>query len=83
MDADPWMVMTSYNKINGEHADMSKFLMQDMLRSEWKFKGMLISDWGGTNDTVKRVTAGTDLEMPGPAVRRGVRLLAAIKEDNI
>jgi beta-glucosidase len=83
MDADPWMVMTSYNKINGEHADMSKFLMQDMLRSEWKFKGMLISDWGGKNDTLKRVTAGTDLEMPGPAVRRGVRLLAAIKEDNI
>jgi beta-glucosidase len=83
MDADPWMVMTSYNKINGEHADMSKFLMQDVLRSEWKFKGTIISDWGGTNDTVKSVTAGTDLEMPGPAVRRGVHLLAAIKEDNI
>jgi len=83
MDADPWMVMTSYNKINGKHADMSKFLMQDVLRSEWKFKGTIISDWGGTNDTVKSVTAGSDLEMPGPAVRRGVHLLAAIKEDNI
>jgi beta-glucosidase len=51
--------------------------------SEWKFKGTITSDWGGTNNTAKSVTPGTDLEMPGPAVRRGAHLLAAIKEDNI
>lgn len=83
MEAKPWMVMTSYNKVNGEHVDMSKKLLQDILRDEWKFDGMTISDWGGTNSVVQSIVAGTDLEMPGPPVMRGEPLRKAIKNGEI
>jgi beta-glucosidase len=79
-EAEPWTFMTAYNKINGEHCDMSKKLVQDILREEWGFRGIVMSDWGGLNDTVQSVLAGTDLEMPGPPIRRGKALLEALKQ---
>ncbi|MDE6505381.1 MAG: glycoside hydrolase family 3 C-terminal domain-containing protein [Clostridia bacterium] len=57
-------VMSSYNKVNGEHADQNTHLIRDILRGEWGFNGVLISDWAGTNDKVKSTVAGSDLEMP-------------------
>lgn len=78
-EADPWTFMTAYNKVNGEHCDMSKRLLQDILRDEWGFRGIAMSDWGGLNDTVQSLLAGTDLEMPGPPIRRGKRLVDAVK----
>lgn len=81
--ADPWTFMTAYNKINGEHCDMSKRLLQDILRDEWGFQGVVMSDWGGLNDTVQSVLAGTDLEMPGPPIRRGKKLLEALSSGRI
>lgn len=77
--ADPWTVMTAYPKINGEHADCSEFLVQRVLRTEWAFGGLVMSDWGGTNDTVKSIVAGTDLEMPGPPIRYGESLVEAVR----
>ncbi|KAF2795975.1 glycoside hydrolase family 3 protein [Melanomma pulvis-pyrius CBS 109.77] len=77
-EAEPWTFMTAYNKINGEHCDVSKTLIQDILRQEWGFRGIVMSDWGGLNDTVQSLIAGTDLEMPGPPIRRATKLLEAV-----
>ncbi|KAL3442369.1 glycoside hydrolase superfamily [Aspergillus insuetus] len=69
-----------YPKINGIHADMSSFILPTLLRDELRFDRLVMSDWGGCNSTVESLVAGTDLEMPGPAVRRGERLLPAIRD---
>ncbi len=63
----PWTVMSSYNKLFGAYASDSRMLLTDILRGEWGFDGLVMSDWGGTNDRVPAVRAGMDLEMPGPA----------------
>ena len=65
-DANPWAVMTSYNKVNGTHADSNSFLLKQVLRGEWGWDGLVMSDWGGTNSTADSLNAGLDLEMPGP-----------------
>ncbi|MCI2047060.1 MAG: glycoside hydrolase family 3 C-terminal domain-containing protein [Faecalibacterium sp.] len=62
--AQPWTVMCSYNKINGVHASDNKWLLTDVLRTEWGFEGAVISDWGAVNDRVAGILAGLDLEMP-------------------
>ncbi len=58
------MVMCSYNKLNGEYCSQNKRLLTDILRTEWGFKGVTVSDWGATDDRVKGIAAGLDLEMP-------------------
>ncbi|KAH6989644.1 periplasmic beta-glucosidase precursor [Ilyonectria sp. MPI-CAGE-AT-0026] len=69
-DADPWCMMTAYNKVNGSHCDASKELLIDIAREEWGWDGVFMSDWGGTNTSVESINNGLDLEMPGPSVRR-------------
>lgn len=64
-EGKPKSIMSAYNRINGVHADESKHLLRDILRGEWAFDGVVISDWAGTNDKVKSTEAGSDLEMPG------------------
>ncbi|KAF3025533.1 hypothetical protein E8E14_009464 [Neopestalotiopsis sp. 37M] len=81
--ADPWTAMTAYPKINGQHADCNTFLLRQVLRGEWGFDSLVMCDWGGLNDTVKSITAGTDLEMPGPAIRYGAALLDAVKRGDV
>lgn len=66
----PWAVMTSYNLVNGVHSDCNEWLLKTVLRGQWKWSGMVMSDWGGTNAGAPSVRAGLDLEMPGPAVQR-------------
>ncbi|PWY93219.1 hypothetical protein BO94DRAFT_512249 [Aspergillus sclerotioniger CBS 115572] len=83
LKSDPWTLMTSYQKVNGEHVDTSEFLLRHILRSEWGFDGLVMSDWGGCNDTVKSLTASMDLEMPGPSKRRGHALLEAVKAGHV
>jgi beta-glucosidase len=63
----PWSVMASYNRINGTYATEDRRLLTDILRKEWGFKGMVVSDWGACSKRVTGLWAGTDLEMPGPA----------------
>ncbi|WAO91229.1 Beta-glucosidase [Fusarium falciforme] len=72
-EANPHAVMTSYNKINGCHADSHLFLLQTILRGEWGWDGLVVSDWGGVNSTVESLIAGVDLEMPGPTRWRKVQ----------
>ncbi|PYH90754.1 glycoside hydrolase [Aspergillus ellipticus CBS 707.79] len=77
----PGCLMTSYNAVNGLHTDMNPHLINDILRDEWKYDGLVMSDWGGTNSTAESLLAGCDLEMPGPSDRRGQKLLNAIATD--
>ncbi|HEY2268440.1 MAG TPA: glycoside hydrolase family 3 N-terminal domain-containing protein, partial [Streptosporangiaceae bacterium] len=60
----PWTVMCSYNKINGVYAAESRWLLTSVLRGEWDFGGLVVSDWGAVNDRVGALAAGLDLEMP-------------------
>ena len=65
-EGDTWMVMSAYNKVNGESCAMHKWLLTDVLRSEWGFSGFVVSDWGGAYDKIAALNAGNDLAMPGP-----------------
>ncbi|MEV0678724.1 glycoside hydrolase family 3 C-terminal domain-containing protein [Actinosynnema sp. NPDC050436] len=62
----PWTVMCSYNRVNGVYASQDRFLLTDVLRGEWGFDGVVVSDWGAVVDRVAAVAAGLDLTMPGP-----------------
>jgi beta-glucosidase len=64
-EANPWSVMSAYNKINGVYASENRWLLTDLLRGEWDYDGVVVSDWGAVHDPVETVEAGTDLRMPG------------------
>ena len=80
-EADPWSVMASYNKLNGTYAGENPWLLTDLLKREWGYKGFVVSDWGATHSTAPAVKAGLDLEMPGPPSHFGTKLLAAATSD--
>jgi beta-glucosidase len=60
----PWAIMTSYNCLNGRYTSQNEWLLTQLLRDEWGFSGMVVSDWGAVHDRVAALQAGTDLEMP-------------------
>lgn len=66
--------MTSYNRVNGLHAAEHPFLLRKILRGDFEFQGMIMSDWSGTYSSSEAVKASLDLEMPGPALMRGSSL---------
>jgi len=73
-------VMNSYNLINGSHATQSEYLNLKVLKGDWGFQGILMSDWDATYDAVGAANNGLDLEMPGPRFMNTKNLLAAVKE---
>ena len=75
--AQPWTIMAAYNKINGIYATEHRQLLTEILREEWGFEGIVVSDWGAVNDKAAALTAGLDLEMPGPALNH-VEFLAGL-----
>ncbi|KAK4610457.1 putative beta-glucosidase I [Fulvia fulva] len=77
-DAKPWAYMTAYNLLNGLHCSENPKLLQDILRKEWGFDGMVMSDWFGTYSTTEALKAGLDLEMPGPPNLRGQQISLAM-----
>jgi beta-glucosidase len=83
-EGKPGAVMTAYNLVNGHHADSHHFLLKQVLRGEWGWDGLVMSDWGGVNSTVDSLNAGLDLEMPGPSRwRKTEDVVAAIKEGKL
>lgn len=64
-EADAWGVMAAYNKVNGRWCSENEMLLNTILRQQWGFPGMVISDWGGVHSTVDAVTSGMNVEMPG------------------
>ncbi|MGH6986755.1 MAG: glycoside hydrolase family 3 C-terminal domain-containing protein [Caulobacteraceae bacterium] len=76
--ADPWTVMASYNRFHGEHASQSRRLLTEILKEEWNYPGVVVSDWGAVRSTAAAASAGLDLEMPGPARWFGEKLRSAV-----
>ncbi|WRT65289.1 uncharacterized protein IL334_002232 [Kwoniella shivajii] len=72
--ARPSVFMSSYNRVNGLHVAEHPFLLRKILRGDFEFKGMIMSDWSGTYSSSEAVKASLDLEMPGPALMRGSSL---------
>lgn len=62
-EADPWVIMSAYNVINGHRASENKELLEDILRGEWGFKGMVTSDWWTRGEHYKEIKAGNDVKM--------------------
>jgi beta-glucosidase len=81
--ADVWAVMSAYNKVNGTYCAENSFLLRDVLKKKWGFKGFVISDWGSTYSTAATVNSGMDLEMPGgERARTWLKLPATIEAGN-
>lgn len=76
--AAPWALMSSYNKVNGVYANENSALLSDILRGEWGFDGAVITDWGGGNDAVAAVEAGSALEMPSPGLDSARQIVSAV-----
>ena len=76
--ARPWTVMCAYNKINGVYASQHRWLLTQILRDEWGYEGVVVSDWGAVSDRRAAVAAGLDLTMPGPDDAGDQELVAAI-----
>ncbi len=79
-EAGVWSVMTAYNKVNGVYCGEQPDLIGGILREEWGFDGVVMSDWFGTHSTAPAALAGLDLEMPGPPAWLGPPLAAAVRE---
>ena len=77
--ARPRAIMSSYNLINGTYAHENKHLLTDILRTEWGFDGMVVSDWGGSNSAVAAARAGGSLEMPAPGLVGARQIVAAVE----
>lgn len=67
-EAEPWTVMCSYNRINGTYASQHYHLLTEILKQEWGFKGVVVSDWGANHTIFESLQNGLDLEMPGPGM---------------
>lgn len=82
-EANPWAIMSSYNLVNGVHADMNDHTLKDILRGEWGYDGTVISDWGGINSTVESLKAGCDVEFPFSTKWRFEKVTEALKDGSI
>jgi beta-glucosidase len=77
--AQPWTVMCSYNKVNGTFASEHYHLLTEILKDEWGFEGLVVSDWGAVRDRVAALKGGLDWEMPGPQDRRVKAVVEAVR----
>jgi beta-glucosidase len=81
--AQPWTVMCSYNKVNGVLASENHTLLTQILKDEWGFEGLVVSDWGAVRDRVAALRAGVDWEMPGPRDRNVKAVVEAIRSGEL
>lgn len=78
--AGVWAIMSSYNRLNGVWTSENHWLLTELLRGEWGYDGIVMSDWFGSHTTEASVIGGLDLEMPGPTRDRGEKLVTAVRE---
>lgn len=76
-------VMTAYNEVNGSYANENRHLLLEILRGEWGFDGIVVTDWGGSNDHVEGVKCQSNMEMPNPGLDSARELLRAVEEKRI
>ena len=76
-------LMTSYNMVNGSYANENTHLLSDILRGEWKFGGLVMTDWGGDNDHTEGVRAGSNLVMPAPGADCAIALVEDVRSGRI
>ena len=81
--AKPWTVMAAYNRVNGVYATQHGWLLTDVLRREWRFDGLVVSDWGAVSDPVAAIAAGLDLEMPSTNGTSARQLVTAVETARI
>ncbi|MCU0263091.1 MAG: glycoside hydrolase family 3 C-terminal domain-containing protein [Candidatus Nanopelagicales bacterium] len=81
--SDPAVLMTAYNQVNGQFASDHEHLVGQVLRGEWGFDGLVVSDWGGTNDHVAGLHVGMDLEMPGGSGAFDADIAAAVRDGRL
>ncbi len=79
----PYTVMASYNRINGVYASDNEKLLDGVLRKEWGFEGLVVSDWNATNDRVEGIRAGMDLEMPASGGKNDRLIVEAVKKGTL
>jgi beta-glucosidase len=82
-ESTPWAVMTSYNMVNGAYVGDSERLINGVLRHEWGFDGLVVTDWGGINDRVAAVRAGVDLEMPSSGGAHDRAVIDAVESGDL
>ena len=76
-------IMSAYNEVNGEYANENKHLLVDILREEWGFDGLVVTDWGASNDHVEGVKCRSNVEMPNPGLDSARELIKAVEEGRI
>jgi len=81
--AQPWTVMCAYNRVNGTYASQHRWLLTAVLRDEWGFRGLVVSDWGAVADRVAALAAGLDLEMPPNLGVSDAALVAAVRSGEL
>lgn len=81
--AGTWGIMSSYNRLNGTFTSENSWLLTQVLRNEWKYSGVVMSDWFGSHSAAPTVNAGLDIEMPGPPRDRGQKLVDAVKAGEV
>lgn len=82
-EAKPWTVMNSYNKINGVYSSQNEWLQEKVLRSEWGFDGLIVTDWGASVDRVSGLECGTDLEMPSSGTLNTKKIIASVENGTL
>ncbi len=82
-EGKPKAVMSAYNRINGTYANENKYMLRDVLVDQWGFNGIVVSDWGGSNDPVEAVKAGAHVEMPTPGLDSIYRIVEAIEKGSL
>lgn len=81
--ADPWTIMCSYNLLNGSYTSENEHLLDDILRKEWGYEGVVLSDWTAVNDRIRGLKAGLDIEMPGPAHYNAAAIVDAVQNGTL
>lgn len=82
-EAQPWTVMNSYNRINGSYASQNDWLQNKVLRDEWGFEGLIVTDWGASVDRIPGLKYGTDLEMPSSGALNTKKIIEAVQDGSL